>query len=75
MTLRLKDNTIDCHRHLNRFLLDFNKHGITYSKVITHLLIRNDIKGIDVSRIGLTRMIIQDLGDFLQYLHEKNEQM
>lgn len=73
MTLRLKDNTIDCHRKcLYRFLLYLNKNGITYSKAINHLHILNYIKGMDVNRVGLTRMIIQNLRGFLQYLYEQN---
>jgi len=73
MTLRLKDYTIDCHRQcLYRFLLYLNKNGITYSKAINHLHILNYIKGMDASRVGLTRMIIQNLRGFLQYLYEQN---
>ena len=73
MTLRLKENTIDCHRQcLYRFLSYLNKNGITSSKAINHLHILNYVKGMDVRRVGLTRMIIQNLRGFLQYLYEQN---
>jgi site-specific recombinase XerD len=71
MTLRLKEPTIDWHKQcLYRFLVFLNKAGIASIKSLSYIHILNYIKGIDPSRVGLTRMMIQNLRGFLRYLYD-----
>ena len=73
MTLRLKEHTIDWHKQcLYRFLVFLNKAGIASIKSLSHIHILNYIKSIDPSRVGLTRMMIQNLRGFLRYLYDQH---
>jgi site-specific recombinase XerD len=73
MMQRLKEHTLYCHKQcLHNFLTFLEKTGVTTIRVLSHIHLINYIKGIDASRVGLSRMLIQNLKGFLKYLHEKH---
>ena len=70
MTQRLKLQTIEWHKQcLYRFLIFLNNAGIASVKSLTPTHLINYIKGLDPARVGLSRVILTNLRDFLRYLY------